>query len=74
MELTMEKKWYVVHTYSGYEQKVKELLEENIKINKMDDYFGDIVVPSEVIMERVKGRSRNRRELSSRATLSLIWP
>ncbi len=36
-------KWYVVHTYSGYEQKVKEMLEENIKITKMEEYFGDIV-------------------------------
>jgi transcriptional antiterminator NusG len=56
MEITMEKKWYVVHTYSGYEQKVKELLEENIKLNKMDEHFGEIVVPSEIIMERVKGQ------------------
>lgn len=52
----MEKKWYVVHTYSGYEQKVRELLEENIRINKMEDYFGEIIVPSEVIMEKVKGQ------------------
>jgi transcriptional antiterminator NusG len=56
MEITMEKKWYVVHTYSGYEQKVKELLEENVKLNKMDEHFGEIVVPSEIIMERVKGQ------------------
>ena len=52
----MEKRWYVVHTYSGYEQKVKENLEETIKSNKMDDFFGDIIVPSEIIMERVKGQ------------------
>lgn len=51
-----EKKWYVVHTYSGYEQKVKEMLEENIKIAKMEEYFGDIIVPSEIIMEKVKGQ------------------
>ena len=52
----MEKKWYVVHTYSGYEQKVKEALEERIKSGKMEELFGDIIVPSEVIMERVKGQ------------------
>jgi transcription termination/antitermination protein NusG len=51
----MEKKWYVVHTYSGYEQKVKESLEEAVRINKMETLFGDIIVPSEIIMERVKG-------------------
>ena len=54
----MDKKWYVVHTYSGYEQKVKEMLEENIKITKMEEYFGDIIVPSEIIMEKVKGQVR----------------
>jgi len=54
----MDKKWYVVHTYSGYEQKVKESLEESIRINKLEEYFGEIIVPSEVIMERVKGSVR----------------
>jgi transcriptional antiterminator NusG len=49
----MEKKWYVVHTYSGYEQKVKEGLEERIRTAKMEEQFGEIIVPSEVIMERV---------------------
>jgi transcription termination/antitermination protein NusG len=52
----MEKRWYVVHTYSGYEQKVKDLLEDNIKTGKMEEYFGEIIVPSEIIMERVKGQ------------------
>ena len=55
-ERDMEKKWYVVHTYSGYEQKVRENLEDNIKNSKMDHCFGDIIVPSEIIMERVKGQ------------------
>jgi transcription termination/antitermination protein NusG len=63
MEITMEKKWYVVHTYSGYEQKVKELLEENIKLNKMDEHFGEIVVPSEIIMERVKGQIKKSQRI-----------
>jgi transcriptional antiterminator NusG len=52
----MEKRWYVVHTYSGYEQKVKETLEETIKANGMETLFGEIIVPSEVVMERVKGQ------------------
>jgi len=52
----MEKKWYVVHTYSGYEQKVRESLEESIKNNKMEKYFGDIIVPSEIVMEKIKGQ------------------
>jgi transcription termination/antitermination protein NusG len=56
MEEKMEKKWYVVHTYSGYEQRVRESLEENIRNAKMEAYFGEIIVPSEIIMERVKGQ------------------
>lgn len=52
----MEKKWYVVHTYSGYEEKVKRDLEENIKKNGMEEYFGEIIVPSEIVMERIKGQ------------------
>ena len=56
MGMEMEKKWYVVHTYSGYEQKVRDSLADSIKNSRMDDYFGDIIVPSEIIMERVKGQ------------------
>ena len=54
----MEKKWYVVHTYSGYEQKVKEALEERIRTSGMEDQFAEIIVPSEIIMERVKGQAK----------------
>jgi len=59
----MEKKWYVVHTYSGYEQKVKEALEESIRLNNMEEYFGEIIVPSEVVMERVKGKVRKSQRV-----------
>jgi transcription termination/antitermination protein NusG len=58
MDQGAEKKWYVVHTYSGYEQKVKENLLENVKGAKMEAFFGEVIVPSEVIMERVKGAVR----------------
>jgi len=57
----MEKKWYVVHTYSGYEQKVKEALEESIKTNKMEELFGEIIVPSEIIMEKIKGQVKKTK-------------
>ena len=58
----MEKKWYVVHTYSGYEQKVKESLEDSIKMNKMEGLFGEIIVPSEMVMERVKGNVKKSQK------------
>ena len=50
-----EHKWYVVHTYSGYEQKAKKALEEKIKAEKMDEMFSDVLVPSENVVEIKKG-------------------
>ena len=44
----MEHKWYVVHTYSNYEQKAKRSLEERIKAYKCDDLFTDILVPTPI--------------------------
>jgi len=52
------KSWYVVHTYSGYENKVKELLQERIKLNNKEECFGKILVPSESVMELVKGQKK----------------
>jgi transcriptional antiterminator NusG len=51
----MAKQWFVVHTYSGYENKVKEMLEERIKAYNVDDSFGDILVPAEDVEEIIKG-------------------
>jgi len=50
-----EHKWYVVHTYSGYEQKAKKALEEKIKVEKMGDLFSDVLIPSENVVEIKKG-------------------
>lgn len=54
----MEKKWYVVHTYSGFEQKAKLSLEERIKVHGMQDSFEEVLVPSESIIEIRKGQKR----------------
>ncbi|MBI2092565.1 MAG: transcription termination/antitermination protein NusG [Deltaproteobacteria bacterium] len=51
----MAKNWYVVHTYSGYEQKAKQALLENIKQNKMESLFDEILIPSEDVVEMKKG-------------------
>jgi transcriptional antiterminator NusG len=56
------KKWYIVHTYSGFEQKVKTALEERIKGEGRGEYFGQILVPTEKVIELVKGQ----RKASSR--------
>lgn len=50
--------WYVVHTYSGYEQSVKRQLLERIRTLGHEDDFGDILVPAEQVMELVKGKKR----------------
>ncbi len=54
----MEKKWYVVHTYSGYEHKAKAALEERIKSLGRSEEFGETLVPAEKVVELVKGRKK----------------
>ncbi|MFH1729028.1 MAG: transcription termination/antitermination protein NusG [Pseudomonadota bacterium] len=54
----MEFKWYVVHTYSGCENKAKEALLERIKAKKMDDFFDEILIPTENVVEMVKGQKK----------------
>lgn len=51
----MAKNWYVVHTYSGFEQKAKQSLEERIRSAGMDSAFDEILVPSESVVEMRKG-------------------
>jgi len=57
----MAQKWYVVHTYSGFENRVKKSLEEKIKSEGLSDLFGDILVPTENIVELVKGEKRTSK-------------
>ncbi len=57
----MAKRWYVVHAFSGYEGKVKRSLEERIKRFGMEDYFGEILVPTEEVVE-MKGGQQRRSE------------
>ena len=54
----MSLKWYVVHVYSGHEQKVKVALEEKIKASKHPEKFGEILIPTENIVELVNGKKR----------------
>lgn len=44
--------WYVVNTFSGYENSVKKALEERIKANSLEDQFSEILIPSEKVTER----------------------
>ena len=51
-------RWYVVHTYSGYENKVKTDLEKTIKNRELEDYFFDIIVPMEEQIEIKDGSKK----------------
>ena len=54
----MSKQWFVVHAYSGFEHKVCLALQERIERLGMDEYFGDILVPTETVVEMRKGQKR----------------
>lgn len=54
----MALRWYVVHAYSNYENKVKEALEERVEREGMQQSFGKILVPTEEVVEMKMGQQR----------------
>ena len=54
----MSKRWYVVHAYSGYEKKVAANLRERIELAGMQEVFGEILVPTEEVVEMRGGQKR----------------
>lgn len=54
----MAKQWYVVQAYSGFENQVKRSLHERIKRLAMEEQFGDILVPTEEVVEMREGQKR----------------
>jgi len=54
----MSKKWYGVHTYSGFENKVRLNLLERIKNEGMEELFDEIMIPSETVVELKKGEKK----------------
>ncbi|PIE42747.1 MAG: transcription termination/antitermination protein NusG [Gammaproteobacteria bacterium] len=54
----MAKRWYVVHAYSGYEKHVMRALKEQIALKDMSDKFGEILVPTEEVVEMRDGKKR----------------
>lgn len=57
-ESTRELKWYVVHTYSGHENRARLGLLDRIKTYNLEDSFGEVLIPTESVMEVVKGQRR----------------
>ena len=55
----MAKAWYVLQAYSQFEHQVKRALMERIERDELQDYFGDILVPSEEVVEMKDGKKRS---------------
>ena len=53
----MAMKWYIVHTYSGYEQRVKEFVETQVQERGIQDKIAEVFIPVENIVERKKGKT-----------------
>ena len=59
----MEKEWYVVNTYSGHENKVKEKLEMRASSMGMEDYIFRVVVPEETVVETLKDGTEKEKKV-----------
>jgi transcriptional antiterminator NusG len=54
----VSQKWYIIHTYSGFEQKVKNAILERAKAQSLDHLVTEVLVPTEMVEEMVKGERR----------------
>ena len=54
----MALRWYVVHAYSNFEHKVAGMLKERIRLHGLEDKFGEILVPTEEVVEMREGQRR----------------
>ncbi len=57
----MSKRWYIVHTYSGHEAKAKQSLLERAKTMGKEDFFDEVLIPEETVVEMVKGQRRTSK-------------
>jgi transcriptional antiterminator NusG len=54
----MARAWYILHTYSGFEEKVKANMLERIRIAGQEEMFGEILVPTEQVVEMIQGSKK----------------
>lgn len=54
----MEKKWYIVNVQTGCEGTAKKAIEEKIRVHKMEEQFGEVLIPAENVTELVKGQKQ----------------
>jgi len=55
---TPQARWYIIHTYSGYEQRVERTIREMIRTGQAKGLIEDVIVPTEKVVELVKGQKR----------------
>jgi len=56
----MDKKWYIINVQTGCEATAKSAIEERIRSNKMENQFGEILIPAENVVELVKGQKTTK--------------
>ena len=59
----MSMRWYVVHAYSGYEKKVSLALQDRIQMHNLQEKFGEILVPTEEVVEMRNGEKRTSERM-----------
>ena len=57
-ENTLSRQWYVIHTYSGFERKVKLNIEEQFGRSSLGEKFGEVIIPTEEVVEVRKGKKK----------------
>ena len=72
-ENTTQKRWYVLQAFSGFESRVATVLREYIKLHNMEELFGEVLVPTEEVVENVGGNAEKVKENSSRAMYWFKW-
>lgn len=60
METNIPKKWYIVNVQTGCENTAKSAIEERIRSHKMESLFGEILIPSESVVQLVKGQKQTK--------------
>ncbi len=71
--LKLLKRWYVVQAFSGFEGRVATSLREHIKLHNMEELFGEVMVPTEEVVEIRGGQRRKSERKFFPATSSFRW-
>ena len=64
----MSKQWYIVHTYSGHENKVRTNLMRRVQVEELEERFGQVLVPTEDVTEMKQGKKTVTRVVWNSAT------